>query len=217
MVHFYAFLYPLLPQTSYPVAQALITFAFSLACIWLVVSAILTMVTDPVDDAVLGHGRKYAEYGEDEDEVDEENPDTSIYCYECEVTVHRTSKHCRRCNKCVPRMDHHCVWLNTCVGAKNYPLFLNTVAAVTVVTTMSLALSLAFTIESFATPDAMTARINAANAMTLSYGGKTLSLPFPVAGVQGLSIISVVLLAPLIAVVYQVTIAALSSLPLLGL
>ena len=112
LVHYFAFLYPLL--WDYDVVRILITILFGVAAIFALVSAYKTCSVDPIDDAVLQRNPVVA--------GSEWNPDT-VYCYECEVNVGPTSRHCRFCNKCVTSLDHHCLWLNTCVGAKNYRYF----------------------------------------------------------------------------------------------
>jgi len=65
------------------------------------------------------------------------------YCYKCLSDVDKRSLHCMFCHKCVLRFDHHCKWLNTCVGKANYPYFLLSVAGITVLTSISLALTIA--------------------------------------------------------------------------
>ena len=56
-------------------------------------------------------------------------------------------RHCRFCDKCAKGFDHHCKWLNTYIGSRNYKYFSGVVVSVSVQTTLSLALSLAFVPE----------------------------------------------------------------------
>jgi hypothetical protein len=70
-------------------------------------------VTDPVDDSLVSRHKPSAAVSRTDEEAESE-----VFCYLCEVNVDATSKHCRICDKCVRGFDHHCKWLNTCIGAK---------------------------------------------------------------------------------------------------
>ena len=189
IIHYFALLYPLLWTNSVAI-PILITILFGGACIWTVVAVFICSFIDPADDAYLqkGLGNGNAAF----------NPD-ALYCYECEVIVDNKSKHCRFCNKCVVDLDHHCVWLNTCIGQKNYPYFLQTVCAVTIVSTTSYVLSLAYLIESFAYPEAFYLRM----LVVLPAPSNRPAIAIPLDGVRALIILSVVVLTPLIALVFQ--------------
>ena len=189
IIHYFALLYPLLWTNSVAI-PILITILFGGACIWTIVAAVLCSVVDPADDAYLQKG------------VSGNNttftPDT-LYCYECEVIVDNKSKHCRFCNKCVIDLDHHCVWLNTCIGQKNYPYFLQTVYAITIVSIVSYALSVAYLIESFAYPQTFYLRM----LIVLPAPSNRPAIVLPLDGVRSLMILSVVVLTPLIVLVFQ--------------
>ena len=114
-----------------------------------------------------------------------------VYCYICDKTVFKSSKHCKFCNKCVETFDHHCKWLNTCVGRANYRYFLLIVVGITIMTSLSIALSLAYVIESFAFTNEMKVRI------TGSY------IPMNILGVQIVSVISTVIFSPIVCLVLQ--------------
>ena len=119
----------------------------------------------------------------------QESPD--IYCYVCEKAVSNTSKHCKFCRKCITAFDHHCKWLNTCVGAANYRYFLTAVFGISLTTTVSLALSLAYLVESWVYPDRIEMR------------GEEGFVAVTLLSTRIVSIISTVLLLPLVAMVYQ--------------
>jgi DHHC palmitoyltransferase len=78
------------------------------------------------------------------------------------------------------------------VGSKNYLYFLATIVSVSIFTTISLGLSLAFLIEVFAFEQRLTDRLAASGEEVVG-----------VVGIQTISIISVVLLLPLVGLVYQ--------------
>ena len=200
LLHYYYFLRPLLwPHIA---VQVIITFFFrylsiylykyilinilimkfnySLAALFGLIYGYYTCSTDPADDAVLSNARV------------NRNADDSLYCYLCELNVHNTSRHCRFCDKCVKGFDHHCKWLNTCVGSKNYKYFLGVVASVSVQTTFSLALSLAFLIEAYAFPKYFWNVRVPTDVITIDFEG-----------VRAILIVSVIILVPLVALIYQ--------------
>lgn len=201
LIHYYYFLRPLLwPHIA---VQVIITFFFrylsiylykyiliniliimkfnySLAALFGLIYGYYTCSTDPADDAVLSNARV------------NRNADDSLYCYLCELNVHNTSRHCRFCDKCVKGFDHHCKWLNTCVGCKNYKYFLGVVASVSVQTTFSLALSLAFLIEAYAFPNYFWDVRVPTDVITIDFEG-----------VRAILIVSVIILVPLVALIYQ--------------
>lgn len=115
----------------------------------------------------------------------------NIYCYVCEKAVNKTSKHCKFCRKCITAFDHHCKWLNTCIGEANYRYFLAAVFGITVTTTVSLALSMAYVIESWAYSDRIECR------------GEESYMAITLLGTRVVAIISTVFLLPLVAMVYQ--------------
>jgi palmitoyltransferase len=114
-----------------------------------------------------------------------------VYCYICDKTVFKSSKHCKFCNKCVENFDHHCKWLNTCVGRANYRYFLLIVVGITIMTTLSIAISLTYVIESFAFTNEMKERISD------SY------IPMNILGVQIISVTSTVIFSPIVCLVLQ--------------
>lgn len=155
-------------------------YLYSLGALLGIVFGYYTCSTDPADDAVLSNARI------------NRNADDSLYCYLCELNVHNSSRHCRFCDKCVKGFDHHCKWLNTCVGSKNYRYFLGVVASVTIQTTLSLALSLAFLIEAYAYSDYFwNARV------------PTDVIKIDLVGIQAVLIVSVIILIPLVLLIYQ--------------
>ena len=181
VVHYFAFLMPLLWDNI--ACKVIITFLFGTWTLTTMIAVYETCRINPADDAVCcliaaAKVPKAAASTEGTDEANVESttsasttvtpgcccykpplePEDTINCYYCKVYVHSSSKHCVHCNKCVLRFDHHCKWLNTCVGQKNYGCFLTAVAAVALKTTLSLALSVTYLIESFAYVDIMKAR-----------------------------------------------------------
>jgi len=184
----------LLWTAGYPAVQVVITLLFGAFNVWLVVAAVFTGSTDPVDDAVLKGAAV---------RLDWERVEDSVYCYTCEVNVDPTSKHCRYCGKCVAGLDHHCIWLNTCVGTKNYSYFVQTAVSVALVVTLSLALSLAYLVEGYAYPATFAGRVAVINAVYQSSGGRTPALPFSADGARAIAIVSFVLLLAVTALVYQ--------------
>lgn len=189
LVHYYAFLEHLLWQ---PLAvEVVLTIVFSLFAIACVVFAYFTVMTDPVDDAVLCT------------EItptaprDQKNKDI-IHCYLCEKDVHLSSKHCRFCDKCVIGFDHHCKWLNTCVGRKNYRYFLGIVSFVGLLTAQSLAISIALMVESFAYPGAMMHRLQLDDHLVSRIGSD-----LKIGALQGLLVASVVVLLGLVCMILQ--------------
>ena len=193
ILHFFAFLYPLL--WDYTVVKVLVTFFFLLSSTICVYSAYMCCAIDPADDALkmepLSDGSTW--------QAD------SVYCYICEVNVHKCSKHCRYCDKCVERLDHHCKWLNTCVGSKNYMHFLSTIMAVGVMTTILLLLSLAYLVEAFAHREMFEQRF-VISKFTRNSFARTSSLQLPPDGVRAVVIISVIFLSPLVALIYQLAV-----------
>ena len=189
LAHYYAFLEHLLWD---PVAvEIVLTIVFSIFSICTAVFAYYTVTIDPIDDAVLCV------------EVPASTGGTSvtkevIHCYLCEKDVHQTSKHCRFCDKCIIGFDHHCKWLNTCIGKKNYPYFLGIVTFVGLMTSESLAISIALLVESFAYSDGFMDRLNDGDFLKGRIGTElTLS------ALQGLLIASVVVLLALVLMILQ--------------
>jgi palmitoyltransferase ZDHHC1/11 len=193
LIQYYTLLMPLIwnQDSNNTVAVALITLAFTTLAVLLGVAAYWTCKIDPADDAIV----TTAQGSHQSVPQANETPSDKIYCYLCESNVHCSAKHCRYCDKCVTRFDHHCKWLNTCVGQKNYRYFLSVVGSVSILTTLSMALSLAFLIESFAYASQFSSRI-ASNARTYSY---LIGLD----ATRGLLIASLVILVPLVLMVYQ--------------
>lgn len=187
MVHFYTFLFPLL-WTDLG-SQVSIPLLFSLSVVVTSVGVYATCSINPCDINLLPID-DIRRLGHDGRERKLTN-DQSIYCYVCEKSVHKSSKHCKFCQKCVTSFDHHCKWLNTCIGAANYRYFLVGVAGITIITSISLALSMAYMIESFVDGDAVEER------------GANSFIVISLLSVKIVSIISVVILVPLVAMVYQ--------------
>ncbi|XAR64276.1 Protein S-acyltransferase [Bertholletia excelsa] len=65
----------------------------------------------------------------DENLLQQQSEEDSLFCTLCNAEVRKFSKHCRSCDKCVDGFDHHCRWLNNCVGRKNYMTFICLMAA----------------------------------------------------------------------------------------
>lgn len=183
LAHFYGFLRPLIwYESSLGVALSVV---FAFFCVTAVAAGYVTCLIDPSDDSLICKSV--------ETPTQTQNPASAIYCYLCESNVDKSSKHCRYCQKCVSRFDHHCKWLNTCVGAKNYFYFLCTIFAVCTFTTISLGLSLAFLVEVFALEATILGRLESS--------GEEVFLGLD--GLKAISIISVGVLLPLVALVYQ--------------
>jgi len=173
VVHYFAFLMPLLWDEL--ACKILVTFFF---CLWTLAAAFGSFATckvNPADDAVCHLLAASAAQNEGIDVnrafarelytggcpccyTPPSNPEDKINCYYCKVQVHSSSKHCIHCNKCVLRFDHHCKWLNTCVGKKNYNYFLTAVFSIAFMISLSLALSIAYLVESFAYKERMKTR-----------------------------------------------------------
>jgi len=178
LLHYYYFLRPLLwPHIA---VEVIITFFFSLVSLLGMIYGYYTCCTDPADDAILGNSRVNT------------TTEETLYCYLCELNVHNTSRHCRFCDKCVKGFDHHCKWLNTCVGSKNYKYFLGVVASVSLQTTISLALSLAFLIEAYAFPKYFWNIRVPTEVITIN-----------LEGVRAILIVSLIILVPLVLLIYQ--------------
>ena len=187
VVHFFAFLYPLL-WDNIP-CKVILTFFFGSCALITLVCVYEVCTINPADDLVMSRYKKTAasaaapppavpEEGETlPDAIDAidpkdayhgccgdfcytvlSDPENKIQCYYCKMPVHKSSKHCIYCNKCVTRFDHHCKWLNTCIGKKNYSLFIAAVFGISLLTTISLALSIAYVVESFAYKELMQER-----------------------------------------------------------
>jgi palmitoyltransferase len=179
LAHFYGFLRPLIWFTD-SLGIALIVL-FTVSSVAAVIFGYLTCLIDPSDDSII-HGQ-----------VPGIDKTQTVYCYLCESNVDKSSKHCRYCQKCVTRFDHHCKWLNTCVGSKNYFYFLGAVFSIGTLTSISLALSIAYLVEIFAFESRVVIRLEGSDAHP------TLDS----VGVKVISVISVALLLPLVGLVYQ--------------
>lgn len=157
----------------------------------LLCSGYLCCYTDPSDDALkdLSLGSPWTA--------------NSVYCYICEVNVNKCSKHCRYCDKCVEGLDHHCKWLNTCVGTKNYKFFLAVLAGVTLTTTISVTLTIAYLVEIFAYAANFDERIARLNGGSREPDALKYQAAIPSAGVKGVLIASTAILFPLVTLVYQ--------------
>ena len=187
MVHFFCFLMPLLWTDMG--SQVSIPLLFILSAVLTSFGVYATCSINPCDVNLLSIDSPRRK-GANGTERTLSNGD-SIYCYVCEKSVHKSSKHCKFCQKCVTAFDHHCKWLNTCIGQANYRFFLLAVAGITVITSISLALSIAYVVESFSTGDAIEER------------GQKAYIAISLLSIKIVSIISVVTLLPLVAMVYQ--------------
>lgn len=194
VVHYFGFLRPLiwLPDSL----GIFITILFTVMCVLAVVFGYITCAIDPADDSLLNEDGTHKTNNKNLSNMPASGStqgDTTIYCYLCESNVDKSAKHCRYCQKCVTRFDHHCKWLNTCVGAKNYKYFLVSIFSVCVFTSITLGLSIGYTIEVFAFQDDIIKRLDDTgeeHAITVNF-------------LKGLSIISAVIMLPLVALVYQ--------------
>lgn len=81
------------------------------------------------------------------------------------------------------------------LGSKNYRYFLSTVASVALLTSFSLAISMAYVIETFATFNKMQSRIDHARSNR--------NFALDLIGTEVISVISVAILFPLVSLVYQ--------------
>lgn len=185
LVHYYAFLHFLLWNLT---VQIVMLVLFTIISVTMGVSVYLTSITDPADASL------HACAAADGTAAQVHDTGDSQFCYLCEVEVHSSSRHCRFCNKCVTRFDHHCKWLNTCIGQSNYRYFLLIVFSTAALTTQSLALSIALTIDSFIASDSFLDRINLQ---------RDIGSNLPIEAIQALLLFSVLCLAPLVLMVYQ--------------
>ena len=176
IIHYFWFLMPLLwPNIAVIIV---VTVIFGLATIIAFISAYEVCHIDPIDPLILGK--------------DNNKGDDRINCYLCKVHVHSSSKHCRFCNKCVYRFDHHCKWLNTCVGGNNYRYFLGILMSVGTQVSISFLLSIAYLVEIYSYPNKYNYRIDNPHLLGFSEDG-----------VKGVLIVSIIVLSPLIALLYQ--------------
>lgn len=182
LTHYFAFLYFLLWDSL--AAKVVLTVLFIIFAISTFAFAATTCTVDPADEMLCKEVQPI--YND------------PIYCYLCESDVHPTSKHCRYCDKCVVKFDHHCKWLNTCIGEKNYFYFLMIVLSVFLLTTESLALSIALMIESFADTDRFMDRIRHDNRFHHFLGS-----PISDNAVQSLLVVSVFFFLGFVAMLIQ--------------
>jgi hypothetical protein len=127
----------------------------------------------------------------------------SVYCYICELSVHKSSKHCRYCDKCVLRLDHHCKWLNTCVGKKNYRYFLAVMTGAGLQTSISLIISIAYLVETYAYPNDFNETLGISNRASNRSPIHRDSLHLNINGIRGILITSIIVLLPLVLLIYQ--------------
>ena len=110
IIHYFAFLYPLLwPYLS---VRIVVTFVFLTSSIAALITGYLVCGIDPADDHILS-----------EHSSTEANP---VYCYLCETNVDCTSKHCRFCDKCIVGFDHHCRYVNTLTQSFSFFIIFHT-------------------------------------------------------------------------------------------
>ena len=187
IIHYFFFLQPLLWEKGG--ANFIFPLVFIFSCILVSCGVYYTCSINPCDVHLLSPDdpRRRAHTIVPEDEAE------NIYCYVCEKAVNKTSKHCKFCRKCITAFDHHCKWLNTCIGEANYRYFLMAVFGLTVTTSVSLALSLAYLVESWVSSDKIETR------------GVEAWLPISLLATRVVSIMSTVILVPLVAMVYQLT------------
>mmetsp|Transcript_20589 Transcript_20589/g.19928 ORF Transcript_20589/g.19928 Transcript_20589/m.19928 type:complete len:338 (-) Transcript_20589:203-1216(-) len=188
IIHYFAFLYPLL--WNFISVKVIVTLVFLVSTLLALYFGYMVCSIDPADDHLLVESVQSTE----------ENP---VYCYLCEMTVDCSSKHCRFCDKCVVGFDHHCKWLNTCVGSKNYRYFLSAIGAITVKTSLLLLLSIAFLIEAYAYPERFQSRLTEVNFEYTNLPAGTEALYLPLDGVRGILIASCIFYLPLVLLVYQ--------------
>ena len=175
-----------------PIAvEIVLTILFSIFAIGCAVAVYFTVSIDPADDSSLC-------VVVNEAATESTGKDHQIHCYLCDKDVHNSSKHCRFCDKCVMRFDHHCKWLNTCVGKKNYAYFLAIVTLVGLLTSESLAISIALVVDSFAYPGAFMHRLTHLNHLKSRIG-----IALSLASLRGLLLASVVVLLGLVVMIYQ--------------
>lgn len=185
IVHYVLFLQPLLWTGEG--ADITIPIIFGLSLVTVCVGVHMTCSINPCDTNLLpvDDPRRKCVKAVPQDESED------IYCYVCEKAVNKTSKHCKFCRKCITAFDHHCKWLNTCIGVANYRYFVTAVFGITVTTSVSLALSLAYVVESWAYPGRIQTR------------GEESYMAISLLGTRVVSVISAVFLVPLVAMVYQ--------------
>jgi palmitoyltransferase len=94
--------------------------SLSIACVSLLLSALLTTCIDPTDPMAAKRKKP------------DENAEFRAFCSICNCRVSLNAKHCGQCNRCVDGFDHHCKWLNNCIGHRNYELFIWTVVSMEV-------------------------------------------------------------------------------------
>lgn len=190
VVHYFAFLYFLL-WTSIAL-HIILSVLFAVFAASTAIAVYLTCSIDPADDALCTLSPNTVH------SIHSPNAENQIYCYLCEVNVHKSSKHCRSCDKCIVRFDHHCKWLNTCIGQKNYSFFLAIIACVLLLTTESFAISVSLMVESFAYPTSFFERVKYDNDFEY-YLGSNISLE----ALQALLVVSVALIGALVGMIIQ--------------
>jgi len=193
VIHYFAFLYFLL-WTSVAL-HVVLSVLFAVFAIATAIAVYMTCSIDPADDTLCTLSPSTVHSMQPPDIKNTEN---QIYCYLCETNVHKSSKHCRSCDKCIVRFDHHCKWLNTCIGKKNYIYFLSIIVFVLLLTSESLAISIALMIESFAYPGNFLNRVVEENNFR-SYLGSDVSS----SALQALLVVSVVVTASLVGMILQ--------------
>lgn len=131
LAQYYGLLLPLLWLNL--ASQIILTVFFTLSSVAAIYATYMTCSIDPADDALItpdqAEKHSCAIFSKPKpieirsvanEDSEQKDPNTKIFCYICDDNVYEHSRHCRYCNKCVQRFDHHCKWLNTCVGEKNY-------------------------------------------------------------------------------------------------
>jgi hypothetical protein len=89
------------------------------------------------------------------------------------------------------------------VGAKNYRYFISAVVAITVEVSLLFILSLAYLIEVFVVPEALTSRIDVINQTYNDMPINNDAVKLPLDAIKAIVVVSTAIYFPLIAMIYQ--------------